>query len=80
MSDQGKKRRNVKGSMTVEAALILPLVFAMFGLAMVSGLRICEECKATAIRIREEQEPDIVKEFYIWKELGEKTGYGDTVY
>lgn len=60
--------------MTVEAALILPLVFAVFGLTMVSGLRICEECRATAIRIREEEEPDIVKEFYIWKELGGEDG------
>lgn len=61
----------MRGSLTIEAALIVPMLLMVFALAMGSGLAMCGECRETAALIMEEPEPDTVKMFYRWKTMGE---------
>ena len=63
----------------MEAAFILPLLLAVFGLAMSSGLTLYEECRDTAIAIREEKEFDAVEQFYRWQGIGEIIGNGNSI-
>ncbi len=67
----------LKGSMTVEAALILPLTLLVFGTAMNAGLKMYQECRGTAEEVLEEREWDVIKKFYLWNELGEMWEDGD---
>lgn len=70
----------VRGSLTVEAAVVVPLVLFVFALAMQSGLSMYTECRDTAVLIQEERKPDVVKMFYRWREAGEFLGNEDGIY
>ena len=67
-----------RGSLTIEAALVVPLVLALFAFAMKSGIQMYTECRDTALAI--EQEIEAVKMFYSWQEAGELFQNEDTVY
>ncbi len=67
----------VRGSLTIEAAIILPLVLLLFGAAMDGGIQMYTECRDTAVSIAEEKEIDTVKLFYRFKALGDITGNED---
>lgn len=69
--------RSVKGSLTVEAAIILPLLLGLLGLVMSSGIQMYTECRDTAVSILEEPDLDIVKTFYRWQEIGDIVGDED---
>ena len=58
-----------RGSLTIEAALVVPLVLALF-----------TECRDTALAIGQEQEIEAVKMFYHWQEAGELFQNEDTVH
>lgn len=64
--------RKVKGSLTVEASLIFPLILAVFVLAMSAGFQLYRECLETGKQISQE-EFDTIKWFYRCKEMGELT-------
>ena len=40
-----------RGSLTIEAALVVPLVLALFAFAMKSGIQMYTECRDTALAI-----------------------------
>ncbi|MBO5068951.1 MAG: pilus assembly protein [Roseburia sp.] len=61
--------KKVNGSLTIEAAMILPLVLMLFAMAMNGGIRLYQECRDTAISIREEEEIDVITMFYNWEML-----------
>lgn len=63
--------RRVKGSFTVEAALVLPMILMVFVLAMSGGIRLCKECVDEVVQIRQEKEFDAVQWFYRCKQIGE---------
>lgn len=63
--------KKINGSLTIEAAIILPLVLMVFVMAMNGGIRLYQECADTANSIREEAEIDVIRMFYGWKLLGE---------
>ena len=44
-----------RGSLTIEAALVVPLVLALFAFAMKSGIQMYTECRDTALAIGQEQ-------------------------
>lgn len=71
-----RDRAMLQGSLTIEAAVIVPMLLMVFALAMNSGLVMYEECRETAVAIMEEPEADTVKLFYRWKEAGELLGSG----
>lgn len=60
-----------KGSLTVEAAIVFPIVLIFFAMTMRLGITLYEECRETAIAVMEEPELDTVETFYKWKLLGE---------
>ncbi len=62
--------RSVKGSLTVEASLIFPLILMVFMLAISTGVGLYEECRETGEQISQE-EFDAVRWFYRCKEMGE---------
>lgn len=61
--------KKVSGSLTIEAALIIPLVLMLFMLAMNEGIQLYQECRDTAVSIREEEEMGVINMFYNWKML-----------
>ena len=63
-----------RGSLTIEAALVVPLVLALFAFAMKSGIQMYTEGRDTALAI------EAVKMFYRWQEAGELFQNEDTVY
>lgn len=66
--------RRVEGSLTVEAALILPLVLFLFVSIICTGIALYEEYGDAVVSVMEEEEWDAVKNFYIWNKIGEITG------
>lgn len=60
-----------EGSLTVEAAIIFPIVLALFTLTMQTGIELYQESRETAALIMEEGKTDTVKLFYRYKILGE---------
>ena len=69
--------KKIEGSMTVEAALIIPLVLVMFAMTMTTGLQMYEECRETAVELGAGQDLNIIQKFYLWNELGEMWEHGD---
>lgn len=63
----------MKGSLTVEAAVILPLLLFLFGIAMQGGIDLYKEVKNTSVLIEQEEKINTVKSFYQWKMLGDMT-------
>ena len=55
----------------MEAAIILPLLLGLLGLAMSSGIRMYIECRDMAVSILEEPDLDIRKKFFRWQEIGD---------
>lgn len=51
-----------RGSLTIEAALVVPLVLALFAFAMKSGIQMYTECRDTALAIGQEQEIEAGKD------------------
>lgn len=66
----------MRGSLTIEAAIIVPMLLMVFALTMESALTMYDECRETAALIMEEPEPDTVKLFYRWKAAGELLNEG----
>lgn len=57
----------VRGSLTVEAAMIVPLVLTVFMLAIRGGVTLYEETKELTIEIKQEESPEVLKHFYRWQ-------------
>lgn len=72
--------KRMKGSLTIEAALIFPIILFVFILAIQTGITMYTECRDTAIAIKGETDLEIVDTFYRFKKAGELTEYGDTLY
>lgn len=69
-----------KGSLTVEAALVYPIVLLLMIFTMQTGLGMYTECRDTAVSILEEQDLDIIKKFYLKQNVEGIIGDGDSVY
>ena len=63
--------REYKGSFTIEAACIMPLIFMCICIAIESGIILHNEVKNKALLVREEEMVDMVSYLYR-KELIEK--------
>lgn len=61
--------KEVRGSLTIEAALMIPLALLLFMMAMNGGIQLYQECRDTAISISEEEKMDVINMFYNWKML-----------
>lgn len=60
-----------EGSLTIEAALIFPVVLFTFALVLHTGIDMHMELRETAYAIMEETDLDTVPMFYRWKKAGE---------
>lgn len=54
---------HVTGSITVEAALVIPVLLLVFGSIMQKGIELYTETKEMTVEQMEEDDWDIVKEF-----------------
>jgi hypothetical protein len=59
----------MRGVITVEASLVMPIVLSVFVLAMYAGISLYASVRDTARAIVREQSADIVNEFYQYKGL-----------
>lgn len=71
--------KKVRGSLTIEAALIVPILLFVLSIVMQMGITMYSECKDTAAEIKQEKELEIVEMFYYWKKAGEWLEDGDTL-
>ena len=73
--------REYKGSFTIEAACIMPLIFMCICIAIKGGITLHNEVKSKALLVREEETVDLVSYLYrkelIEKVLGEQVWYED---
>lgn len=72
--------KKVRGSFTVEAALVIPLWLALCILAAASGVQLYLECRDTALEIEAEENMDAVRLFYICNGIGDIIEDGDSLY
>lgn len=72
--------KKVRGSLTVEAALIIPLWLALCILTVNSGVQLYLECLDTVEAVEAEKEIDIVRLFYICNGIGDMIEDGDSLY
>ena len=63
--------REYRGSFTIEAAYMMPLIFLCICIAIESGIMLHNEVKNQALLVREEETVDIISYLYR-KELIEK--------
>lgn len=63
--------KRMRASITVEAAIIVPLVLFVFGLSMRSGIQLYLEFKDTVFEIMEDETMDAVQKFYQLNMLGD---------
>lgn len=66
--------RKMEGSLTIEAALILPLVLFLFLTVTKAGIMLYMEYQDTVVSVMEEKEWDTIRNFYIWNKSGDITG------
>lgn len=64
-------KRRLTAGLTVEAAVIVPLLLFLFGMAMRCGIQLYTECRDTAVVVQNEQKLEIVQEFYFWQGIEE---------
>lgn len=72
--------KRMKASLTIEAAMILPLLLFLFGFVMQAGITMYEECRDTAEAIQGEPAIEIVETFHHWKKVGEWIEDGNSLY
>ena len=72
--------KKVRGSLTVEAALMIPLVLFLTVTAVRGGVELYQECRATVQALEAEQEIQIVRLLYLYEGIGDLTENGDTLY
>lgn len=74
MKTEGKEGDKMRGSFSIEASLIVPLVIAVFVLALRTGIDLYEETRAQAEKMKTEVSFDVVDTMYL---LDEITDIGD---
>lgn len=72
--------KKVRGSLTVEAALIIPLWLALCILAVDSGVQMYMECLDTVEAAATEEKLDAVRLFYICNGIGDMIENGNSLY
>lgn len=66
--------KKLNASLTIEAALVVPMVIFLFAITMQTGLRLYTESKDLALAIAQEEDFDAVEMFYRLEVLGEIIG------
>ena len=74
MKTEGKEGDKMRGSFSIEASLIVPLVIAVFVLALRTGIDLYEETRVQAEKMKTEVPFDVVDTMYL---LDEITDIGD---
>ena len=72
--------KKVAGSLTVEAAFMMPLLLAVFLLAAHSGILMYMECQNIVSELKEEKSIDTLKLFYWHSVLEDGVENGDSLY
>lgn len=70
----------VKGSLTVEAAIVIPLLLFLIVAAIDGGVELYLACRNTVIALEEEEKTDTVRLFYLCNGIGDMIGDGDSLY
>lgn len=71
--------KKVSGSFTVEAAIIIPMIFMLIVVTIDVGVQLYMESKSLLQQI-ESEELDIVKLFHLQNEIGDLIENGDSIY
>lgn len=72
--------KKVKGSLTVEAAIMIPLLLFLIVTAINGGVELYLECQNMVTELESEEKTDAVRLFYLWNGIGDMIGDGDSIY
>lgn len=72
--------KKVRGSLTVEAAIVIPLVLFLVVFAIDGGVELYLECHNTVMSLEAEEKVDTVRLFYVCNGIGDMIGDGDSIY
>lgn len=72
--------KKVKGSLTVEAAIVIPLLLFLVVAAIDGGVEMYLECRNTVAALEEEEKTDTVRLLYLCNGIGDMIGDGDSLY
>lgn len=72
--------KKIRGSYTVEAALVVPLWLMLCLLTVNTGVQFYENCHTLTAEIADMEEIDAIHLFYISQGIGEILEDGDTVH
>lgn len=72
--------RKQKGSLTVEAALIVPLVLTVFALTVNAGISLYTECREMAAAAMAREDVDAAQLFYARERVKDIAKYGDSLH
>ena len=72
--------RKVRGSLTVEAAIVIPRLLFLVVMARDGGVEMYLECRNTVMALEAEEKIDAVRLFYFCEGVGDIIGEGDSLY
>lgn len=72
--------RKLRGSLTVEASLVLPLLLFLLATAINAGIALYSDCRDTVHAVEREETLDAVRLFYICNGVGDIIEDGDSLY
>ncbi len=72
--------KKINGSLTVEAALMIPLLLFLIVIAIESGVEMYLECQHTVTALEAEEKPHTVRLFYLCNGIGDMIDDGDSLH
>lgn len=72
--------KKVRGSLTVEAAMVIPLLLFLIVMAIDSGVQLYLECQDTIMALESEEEQNTIRLFYLYNGIGDMIENGDSLY
>lgn len=72
--------KKIKGSLTVEAAIMIPLLLFLIVAAIDGGVELYLECRNTVTALEEEKTTDTVRLFYLCNAIGDMVEDGDSLH
>lgn len=72
--------KKVKGSLTVEAAVIIPLLLFLIVAAIDGGVELYLECRNMATKLESEEKTDVVQLLYLCDGIGDMIEDGNSLY
>lgn len=72
--------KKMNGSMTVEAAIMIPMLLFLVASAIDGGVEMYLESQNSVLSLEKEEKIDVVELFYLCNVIGDRIGNEDSLY